>query len=100
MNAFCPTWKICSSGIASLEASRQVGHDDGGLGGLVALVGGAFLGAGEGLLQSVGCEDAEDYRHSSCFSCLGDAAGDLLLDVDVVVGLALDYTTQADHGVD
>ena len=77
----------------------QVGHLDGGHGGVEALVAALGAGAVDGLFQRVGGEHAEGDRHAGFHRDVGHALGGLGGHVIEMRRFAADHGAQADDGV-
>ena len=67
-----------------LELSHKIYHLDRGKCTVISLISTFASGTGDGLLNVLGCQDAEEYRHLLCQSHLSDSLGDLTAHIIVV----------------
>src|SRR5690606_30494553 len=77
--------------LRSWQLGHEVGHLQGGNGGLGALVAGLAAGPVERLLEGVGRQHAEDHRHSGGRGCLRQPARYHRGHVIVMTGVATDH---------
>ena len=82
-----------------LELSHKIYHLDRGKCTVISLISAFASGTGDCLLDVLGCQDAEEYRHLLCQSHLRDSLGDLTAHIIVVCGITADHSADADDRV-